>query len=246
MFTTLETLTPPGIKDRGFGEYIFGPFTIMSTAWGSYYINGNLNSDSRENLRFTSNFGNLQTAVYNGSSSTPIIEVTRFADGTKESVIAAGKGRWLYRGKFVYKVLSNNQVVLESREHDHGRFVAKAEVAYCDEFLDTWHVRDYLGSIRAVYDITETAVGHPIDAVLEQNDYYAFECRIETPDLPKMAANRYGYNGKERMYSQNISRWTTPDPMADSYYNTSPYAFCGNNPVIWWIRTARQSRPSGT
>lgn len=163
------------------------------------YINGNLNSDSRENLRLTYNFGNLQTAVYKGSSSTPIIEVTRFADGTKESVIAAGKGRWLYRGKFVYKVLSNNQLVLESGEHDHGRFIAKAEVAYCDEFLDTWHVRDYLGSIRAVYDITETAVGNPIDAVLEQNDYYAFRCRIETPDLPKMAANRYGYNGKETL-----------------------------------------------
>lgn len=120
MFTTLETLTPPGIKDREFGEYIFGPFTIMSTAWGSYYINGNLNSNSRENLRFRSNFGNLQTAVYKGS-------------------------------------------------------------------------------IRAVYDITETAVENPIDAVLEQNDYYAFGCRIETPDLPKMAANRYGYNGKETL-----------------------------------------------
>ena len=22
------------------------------------------------------------------------------------------------------------------------------------EFIDTWHVRDYLGSVRAVYDIT--------------------------------------------------------------------------------------------
>ena len=133
MFTTLETLTPPGIKDRGFGEYIFGPFTIMSTAWGSYYINGNLNSDYRENLRFTSNFGNLQTAVYKGS-------------------------------------------------------------------------------IRAVYDITETAVGNPIDAVLEQNDYYAFGCRIETPDLLQpLRLQRKGDASTVRTYHAGplLIRWLT-------------------------------------
>ena len=27
------------------------------------------------------------------------------------------------------------------------------------------------------------------------------------------------------------ARWTTPDPLADKYYSTSPYAFCNNNPV---------------
>ena len=27
------------------------------------------------------------------------------------------------------------------------------------------------------------------------------------------------------------ARWATPDPLADKYYSTSPYAFCNNNPV---------------
>ena len=27
------------------------------------------------------------------------------------------------------------------------------------------------------------------------------------------------------------ARWTTPDPLADKYHSTSPYAFCNNNPV---------------
>ena len=29
----------------------------------------------------------------------------------------------------------------------------------------------------------------------------------------------------------DIQRWTTPDPLAEKYYNLSPYAFCNNNPV---------------
>ena len=34
-----------------------------------------------------------------------------------------------------------------------------------------------------------------------------------------------------RQYSPTLRRWMTPDPMSEKYYGTSPYAFCGNNPV---------------
>ena len=29
----------------------------------------------------------------------------------------------------------------------------------------------------------------------------------------------------------DIQRWTTPDPLAEKYYDLSPYAFCNNNPI---------------
>ena len=29
----------------------------------------------------------------------------------------------------------------------------------------------------------------------------------------------------------DIQRWTTPDPLAEKYYDLSPYAFCANNPI---------------
>ena len=119
------------------------------------------------------------------------------------------------------------------------------------EFIDTWHVRDYLGSVRAVYDITPdpedvTSAGSQI---LEQNDYYAFGGRIDDPYQPYDQTNRYRYNGKEQLWFEGINldpgltdygaryyapafgRWTTPDPLADKYYSVSPYAFCNNNPV---------------
>ena len=121
----------------------------------------------------------------------------------------------------------------------------------CTEFIDTWHVRDYLGSVRAVYDITPEAgsVSDPSTQYLEQNDYYAFGGRIDSPTQPIDQENRYRYNGKEqlrfeginldpgltdygaRYYAPTFGRWTTPDPLADKYYSVSPYAFCNNNPV---------------
>ena len=121
----------------------------------------------------------------------------------------------------------------------------------CTEFIDTWHVRDYLGSVRAVYDITPDAgsVSDPSTQYLEQSDYYAFGGRIDDGNQAFDQTNRYRYNGKEqlrfeginldpgltdygaRYYAPTFGRWTSPDPLADKYYSVSPYAFCNNNPV---------------
>jgi len=60
------------------------------------------------------------------------------------------------------------------------------------------------------------------------------------------ALQPYKYNGKEwiemhgldeydsqaRMYYPAIMRTTTLDPLAEKYYSISPYAWCGNNPVM--------------
>ncbi len=39
------------------------------------------------------------------------------------------------------------------------------------------------------------------------------------------------YDSQARWYYAPIMRTTTMDPMAESYYHISPYAWCGNNPV---------------
>lgn len=57
--------------------------------------------------------------------------------------------------------------------------------------------------------------------------------------------DRYRFNGKERhdwagypyidygarMYNPLIGSWLSPDPLADKYTSTSPYAFCAGDPV---------------
>ena len=181
--------------------------------------------------------------------TAPSAEVLYLWDGTKVRTSSAlGQGR-LYKGSFVYSV-SPTGTHLESISHDEGRILA-AEGASDTEFIDTWHVRDYLGSVRAVYDISTPAneVEDASEHILEQSDYYAFGERIDTPGQVFDQTNRYRYNGKEqlrfeginldpgltdygaRYYAPKFGRWTTPDPLADKYYSISPYAFCNNNPV---------------
>ena len=108
-------------------------------------------------------------------------------------------------------------------------------------------MRDYLGSVRTVLDITrDTAqVSDPALAILEQDDYMPSGIRVNLAALAYDPSNRYRFNGKEeqvtgnvgltdygaRFYDSSVIRWTTPDPLAEKYYSTSPYAFCNNNPV---------------
>lgn len=80
--------------------------------------------------------------------------------------------------------------------------------------------------------------------VRERNDYYAFGKRWEDPEQP-ISDNRYLYNGKEKQVTGNIGysdygarmnddligRWFIPDPLAEDYFETSPYVFCANNPI---------------
>ena len=62
---------------------------------------------------------------------------------------------------------------------------------------------------------------------------------IGTADMPhaynkKEWNNTYDlqeYDSKARQYYPALMRTTTQDPLAEQYYDTSPYAWCANNPV---------------
>ena len=61
------------------------------------------------------------------------------------------------------------------------------------------------------------------------------------------SVNCFKYNGKEeqttgglgyldydaRMYDAESGRWFGVDPLLEKYYGVSPYAYCGNNPLIY-------------
>ena len=214
-------------------------------------------------MQFQYNLLNLPEVVTDASGQVVKARYSYLADGTKLSVRDAQNDGLSYRGSFVYTVdgtAGSTGVTekLESIAHDEGRFVALSASAGATttQFIDTWHIRDYLGSVRTVLDITRdtSEVCDPTLAILEQNDYLPFGTRIDLNSLAYDQSNRYRFNGKEeqvtgniglidygaRFYDPDLSRWTTPDPLAEKYYSISPYAFCNNNPVNFVDPDGRQ------
>ena len=106
-----------------------------------------------------------------------------------------------------------------------------------------YYIRDYQGNVRVVADAT--------GAVKEENGYYPFGM-LHGGDG---GIQPYKYNGKEldrmhglewydygaRMY--NGYRFTTPDPLSERYYSTSPYAYCLNNPIKYIDPDGRSINP---
>lgn len=100
-----------------------------------------------------------------------------------------------------------------------------------------YYVKDYLGNNRLV--VRDDGFGE------QMNHYYPFGALMSAST--QGAAQRYKYNGKEldrihglnlydygaRQYDAALGRWTSIDPLAEKYYDISPYAYCANNPVVF-------------
>ena len=99
-----------------------------------------------------------------------------------------------------------------------------------------YYVRDYMGSVCVVTDDEGN--------IEQQNAYYAwggiYSAMSVNPALQdrkysgKPFDRRHGldlYDYGARRYDPALARWTSPDPLCESYYNISPYAFCHDNPV---------------
>lgn len=103
------------------------------------------------------------------------------------------------------------------------------------------YVTDYHGSVRAVVD---GRTGELYKAV----DYssYGEDTIVASAGVSGGITLRDGYTGKEdqhpdfgtsytdfgaRQNHPHLHQWMTPDPLAEKYYDVSPYAFCDNDPV---------------
>lgn len=101
-----------------------------------------------------------------------------------------------------------------------------------------FYYRDHLGNNVAVRDMMS-------DSVVQRTVYYA----SGLPMAQSTGAGKqpYKYNGKEfvemhgldeydshaRWYYPAIMRTTTMDPLAENDYHISPYAWCGDNPIVY-------------
>jgi RHS repeat-associated protein len=81
---------------------------------------------------------------------------------------------------------------------------------------------------------------------VQQKGYYPFGMEISQFSTGT-GTNRHWYNGKElqddlnlywydygaRLYDPQLARFHTIDPLAEDYYNLSPYGYCAGNPIAY-------------
>ena len=131
----------------------------------------------------------------------------------------------LYNANVEYTLAYNGNRTI-ARIHNAEGYALPSNILF-------YHRKDHLGSIRSLWSTN-----------------YNYDDRYYPSGLPwsndtGYDVGPYKYNGKEfiethgldeydsqaRWYYPAIMRTTTPDPHAENYYNISPYAWCGNNPV---------------
>ena len=188
-----------------------------------YDSNGNLTKDLNKKISCIQyNILNLPSRVLfeDGNSISYMYD----ANGTKlrtthitenEAAIADYIGSAIYENGVLTKLLTNQG------------YITLTDTVY------HYFIQDHQGNNRAIVAQDGT--------VEEVNHYYPFGGVFDsTPNVQP-----YKYNGKEldrrlglnwydygaRMYDAAIGRWHVMDPLAEKYYNSSPYIYCNSNPI---------------
>lgn len=190
-----------------------------------YDENGNLTKDlNKKIVDIQYNCLNLPEKIQFEDGNS--ISYLYAADGTKlstthivgrDTTVTDYCGNAIYENGVLVKVLTEDGYITASDNQFH------------------YFIHDHQGNNRVIVDQDGT--------VEEVNDYYPFGNVFSLDgDIQP-----YKYNGKEldkkhelnwydygmRNYDGSLGRWHTADPMAEYYYNYSPYIYCMNNPVSY-------------
>lgn len=189
----------------------------------SYDGDGNLTKDLNKNIsNIQYNFLNLPrcTKFEDGSE----ISYLYSADGTKlqtTHIISGNTTTTDYCGNVIYENGKPDKLLTEQ-----GYFSLTDKKFH-------YYLQDHQGNNRVVVN--------PNGTVEEVNHYYPFGGIFANSS----STQPYKYNGKEldtkkgvnlydygaRQYDAALGKWHTTDPMAEKYYEMSPYNYCGNDPI---------------
>lgn len=218
------------VASNGIGQY-------------AYDSNGNMTRDMNSGITSMS-YDRLnlpESVTVSRDSVTTVSHYIHDSDGSKLRVASESSDGFRsvtdYNDNIVYRDSSLFRVMIDGGYIESGQY--------------RFFVTDRLGSVRAVTD----AAGN----VLQRLDYtpYGREIAVAETDGTRphggtgidsqtSAVQPYRFNGKEtqqqtagitrldygaRLYHPQTARWSSPDPLAEKYYSTSPYAFCSGNPV---------------
>ena len=189
----------------------------------TYDANGSLIKDLNKGIEIQYNLLNLPSQVKFSDGST--ITYTYGADGVKLRTVHKIGGVTTttdYCDNVIYENGTAKQLLTEEG------YVSLSDKKY------HYYLKDLQGNNRVVTDqaggMEEANYYYPFGGVFlsSGNDVQAYKYNGKELDTKK-GLNWYDYGARE--YDAVLGRFTTMDPSSESYYSTSPYAYCGNNPV---------------
>lgn len=209
----------------------------------AYNKNGALIKDLGKGIyKIEYNSLNLPQTVYIKNATTEaIIEYTYSAAGVKLRVKKSWNPGTISSGAEVNKALltkTKQTDYLGNKIYEDGELkTILVDGGYydCEKEKYFFYLTDHLGNNRVVADEDGN--------IVETNHYYPFGQTFA--ESTSQDVQPYKYNGKEldkdfglnlydysaRQMEPAIGRFTSMDPLAEKYYNISPYAYVANNPL---------------
>jgi RHS repeat-associated protein len=220
--------------------------TVTNNSLYTYDTNGNLTSDMNKNItEITYNYLNLPlviTFTYNASGQPRRIEFIYDATGAK-----------------LRKTVFENNVAIETRDYVNGKeykggildrfaMTEGAVVRQADNsFVTEYTLKDHLGNARVTYSDANNDGTIGVSDIKQINHYYPFGMNMDGNWNIGGGTNKYQYNSKEfnsdfglnwndygaRFYDAAVCRWIEVEPLAEQFYEWTPYNYALNNPSIY-------------
>ena len=200
-------------------------FKNNSTAAKEYFydLNGNLTKDLNKGITgVIYNLLNLPQSVAISNTLRQATNTYMYAADSRKLQAVIGSKQTDYVGNVIYENASLKRILVDGGYIEGGAYY--------------FYLTDHLGNNRVVANAS--------GGIVQTNHYYPFG--MSFAEGVTTSGQPYKYNGKEldterglnlydysaRLMDPALGRFSTVDPLAEDYYDASPYLYCGNKPII--------------
>jgi len=254
------------VLDNGNDTYGFKDGANQSTEY-TYDGNGNMKTDANKGITsILYNHLNLPTEVKFNNSNTKKINYTYAADGTKLRKVVNDNGNVTttdYAGNYVYE---NNDLQFFSHAEGYVKATISQAKVYPQQYASfdyVYQYKDHLGNIRLSYSDSDNNGTISQSEIIEESNYYPFGLlqkgyNNNVSSNGNSVAQKIKFGGFEyqeelnlnwydmsaRNYDPALGRWMNLDPLAEKYFDISPYIYSLNNPIFFTDPDGKDVRPS--
>ena len=179
----------------------------------------------------------MQKRVYHATSHTVPIKITSYA------------GNYIYEKESTTESLqffSHTTCLRRQSDHRSDREEGINVEKNGTGFEYVYQYKDHLGNVRLSYQDMNNSGSEDSSEIKEENNYYPFGLKMKGfNNVVTGRDHKYGFGDKEeqdelglewmdfhaRNYDASLGRWMNIDPLAEQFYDTSPYTYVSNNPL---------------